>query len=126
MKERHATVNSYSLSSTMARYFSILQVAYAGIAQPGHDRCFFWSGISVRKRVKVNTMSNVTGIFNTAAEADNAIMRLVGDGFSKDNISLIRAESGKMHHEITALNSNGNQLAEGGFTGIAIGIATNI
>lgn len=70
-------------------------------------------------------MSSVTGIFENPLDADTAVTRLLKDGFSKDNISLILCEEGHARHAMTGADNTEamNQLAEGGFTGAAIGSA---
>lgn len=69
-------------------------------------------------------MSSVTGIFNSADDADKAVTRLLNDGFTKEKISLIQSDHGKVYKTLSPLPAeNANHLAEGGFTGAAVGSA---
>jgi hypothetical protein len=68
-------------------------------------------------------MSRVTGIFDTADGADHAITRLLSDGFAKEDISLILPKGAHTTYEMPPVSENTSAVAEGGFTGAAIGSA---
>ncbi len=68
-------------------------------------------------------MSSVTGIFDSAADADRAVARLLADGFAQDLISLILPGAQTVRPTPSHVATDGSQLAEGGFTGAAIGSA---
>lgn len=75
-------------------------------------------------------MSNVAGIFNTQAEASFAYAALIRDGFSKDNISFLVADSAKASFFGNAAPTSqlydegtGGALAGAGFGALMAGLA---
>lgn len=65
-------------------------------------------------------MSNIAGVFANRSDADQAIAKLLGSGFVKDDISLVMSEKAR-DAWIKTTDDMGDRASAGGITGAAVG-----
>lgn len=66
-------------------------------------------------------MTNIAGVFDSAAEADNAVSKLLQAGFNKDDLSLIVSDHARHTIFASPTDDEGSRTTNGGVAGALIG-----